>query len=76
VTETAATTILFFFLGLGGGWFFVLPVVEWAAGPRVAILAAIATGLAFAVMAATGTLPQIPPIDESTCHDRQGSHRC
>jgi hypothetical protein len=72
----ALQIFVFFLLGLGGGWFFVLPAVEWLAGPRVALLAVLATGIAFAFMVATGTLPWVSGIEDGACHDRQGAHRC
>jgi hypothetical protein len=59
--QAILTTALFAALGLGGGWFFLLPVVEMFAGVRAGIWSALATAAAFGFMAATGTLPPIDP---------------
>jgi len=61
----AAGAALYFWLGLLGGWFFLLPLVERVAGTRIAIACAIATGIAFAGMKLFGALPKMDAIEES-----------
>jgi hypothetical protein len=76
----AMTALLYAIAGFAGAWFFVLPLAEIVIGRKHGtawgIAAAILFGLAFGIAAATGRLPSMPPLEDGTCHDRQGSYRC